>query len=515
MSSKTRTKPAGGGAPPPAASTSFGSSRRAVLLVFSLAAIALFVGRNLSRAARQPRLDWSSLTAAAIFFEATTATTTASSGGANNSTYLIPVPPHPNDGGGEATTGDEGTDNSNSGCFRHNSREWWEGTRYGNIDDDGGGGRMDFDFVRRMILDVPGMFSVQSSDDTGKGGSTAAAGTAAPLPAVEQYLGQSLCHEHSPFRNVGDSTSEHRHDWKVKLIYLAALYHQQRLAVPEAEARLERPSICAEELESRGIGPYDFECPSAKYIVSSLPPVGLGIDVNAAMAVPLLASLASDRILVLANSLPHPHVRRVGLAGIFVDRTWPLVSCDRGDYQCVFMPPTPCVLTKADYDNSYTLSLGERGNLVNRARLPKGHEDDKVRIWIFVLSLLCCREPEIRLMMILYIRCSPSSLQVWIWNFNGMPVRKILPQHAERLRNHSLELLESLTESDPRLPVLRQAADDILEHQAAEFERMDIPLQFLFLRPNLRVARQIDGVMADMSKGIDPENAIGLPIRGT
>jgi hypothetical protein len=52
------------------------------------------------------------------------------------------------------------------------------------------------------------------------------------------------------------------------------------------------------------IGPYDYESPSAKFIVVSLANIGLGANIRGGAAYGLLFGLAADRVVILLNDSP-------------------------------------------------------------------------------------------------------------------------------------------------------------------------------------------------------------------
>ena len=158
-------------------------------------------------------------------------------------------------------------------------------------------------------------------------------------------LGQSICHEDGRFRN--DTAAGLAFDdrtvrvWTVRLVYYAMHYHQHRLAVPEATLRYDKDNAScshASMLEKHNVSLFDYECPQAKYIIMSLGGTGLGSNVRGAMVPAYLMGLTADRIVHFVNNAPG--------GDKYLAQPWLLASCPRQDYQCFFMPNSPCTLTE-------------------------------------------------------------------------------------------------------------------------------------------------------------------------
>jgi hypothetical protein len=352
--------------------------------------------------------------------------------------------------------------NLSESCFSHNSPAWLEGPRKGNHN----GSLMDVDFVRHLILDVPTILSKQGNART--------------------LLGRVLSHESSRFLDDGEHGGDERSVrlWAVRLIYLAMHYHQHRLAIPEAETRYRYGSSCLPEMAKRNVGLFDYECPTAKFIVIRLSPYGLGSNIRVGAGTALLAGLASDRIVLFVNKSPMGSTKYL--------KKWALASCERGDHQCSFLPTSPCVITKADAPQAYMLSENETDKLLSIGEAPRGHESD--RVWL------------------LY----PNLQQIHL-----NPVK--LTKAVDQLRKYSVELLESVPSDDPRLPVMRRATDSIVADYkpregydyAAANSKVHHALYFYAMRPNQESARKIDSVLSQIiSDDFNPEQALGLPIRG-
>jgi hypothetical protein len=301
-------------------------------------------------------------------------------------------------------------------------------------------------------------------------------------------------------------------------------HHQHRHAYEEAVARYSSngagPDGDADDLArcgaarspqellaSRyGVGPYDYECQGAKFIVASLSGVGIGANVRGGIVAALLAGLTSDRVVLFVNSSPVGHR--------LVRGPWVLSSCPRRDYQCFFFPPTPCALTHADIESAYSLTRSEITGL-RRGNVPTDRINEKV--WHLTLAF--------------------------------MPLIKIPLLAAERLYNHSVALLEPMLDSTAyvssgsgnklarhRRAVLVRAARRILRRNETRrplynYAVADLPIHHALAvfatRPNVHYQRSLlrisgtsatDAAAAGESKKdaeIDPELSVGLPIRGT
>jgi len=364
--------------------------------------------------------------------------------------------------GGEQ--GDEVDDSR--GCFRHNSRTWLDSPRLGNINET----LMDEDYVRRTILDIPSLLALSNDDEKTQSSDT--------------VTGQTLCPAQSRFRNLAESgkDDESARLWTVRLVYMAMHYHQHHLAIQEALDRIGGSSYrrqgrqnkhCDRALIYRGIGRFDFECPGAKYLVISLNENGLGANLRVVIIRGLLAGLIANRVVLFVNNSPKGHYVARG--------PWKLASCDRRDYQCFFMPPSPCTVTEEDMENAYSLSRTENRKLFREAAAPPGHEEDRV----------------------------------WRTAF-GVPARDIPATAVHRLRNHSLRLVEGLSSDDPRMPTLRRAIDDMLlvGESGSNRDPVLVGLMLYAMRPNLEYATQMNEIYENITDGVDADYSIGLPIRG-
>jgi hypothetical protein len=178
-----------------------------------------------------------------------------------------------------------------------NSDRWLNSRRYGNLNDDA---LFTADLAKSILLNLDTMLIPDSSNNQNN-------------HVLSTLLDRSICHANSRFLNstipplsssTATSSSSNNEDprsvrlWAFKLIYLAMHYHQHRLAVPEAKARMEpqesRSCANADELWSQhGVGVFDYECPDAKYLVMPLGGTGLGSNIRGGTVLAYLTGLST------------------------------------------------------------------------------------------------------------------------------------------------------------------------------------------------------------------------------
>lgn len=210
-------------------------------------------------------------------------------------------------------------------------------------------------------------------------------------------------------------------------------------AIPEALARYshENNGSCSSQMDANGIGKFDYECRNAKHLIISLYSNGLGINLRGTNAPGIVAAISSDRVLHVLNNVA---MNKTGFTK-HVGGPWRWASCDRRDFQCVFMPPSPCALTHEDVLNAYHLTRPESRALAVHGIPPAGHEHDKV----------------------------------WITQFESMPLGKGISKPASlRLNSTIHELIDHIPETDPRLVAIGMAADSLF-HEEESVTDITIP----------------------------------------
>jgi hypothetical protein len=187
-----------------------------------------------------------------------------------------------------------------------------------------------------------------------------------PVGRISSILEHTMCHEKGRFRSIHDgawnaSDEQLVLDWEIKLIYLAIHDFHHKPARDEFRRRCDTVET-----------PYHFECPDAKYLVSPLPDIGMGAGIRLSGVAHVLMAIASDRIPVFVSNAP---------AGPdFLQARWKLASCDRGDFQCVFMPTTPCQLSISELANATVLDERDAVKLRRNGQLPSQFNEERVLI---------------------------------------------------------------------------------------------------------------------------------------
>ena len=360
---------------------------------------------------------------------------------------------------------------SNSLCFPHNTQQWLGSKkRLGNSNDSS----IDHAFVTHTILNLE-----KNLDHDGAN-------------FFQPFLQQTLCHKSSRFLTLNMSKDELQNPsnatisfWSSRLIYLATHIHQHAPALQEARERLKHAS-CTMEMDSRGIGNFDFECPSSKFLVVSMGRLGLGAVMRLGAVNALMAGISTNRTVVFVNNSP--------VGPKFIQEPWLLASCPRRDLQCFYMPPTPCVLTQEQLVNATVLQKGDRRALFKTGILPEDIADERVLILDVVLRPQ--REP------LTFRKNLESLIQTYIID----PLTKRHP-------------------TDPLIPVLNKATNHILEPEIlvdgtyyyhGHNSKHNRALVFYAMRPNIHNTRKLDYIMQEtIPENFDPNLSLGLPIRAS
>ncbi|GAX24241.1 hypothetical protein FisN_4Lh058 [Fistulifera solaris] len=355
----------------------------------------------------------------------------------------------PNDGAAAATP--------NKRCLQFNSHAWLRGPRLGNANHSFG---MDDSLGKYLIISA-----VHWSNDN--------------LPILLQ---KSICEQNSIFvqrQPTKDAESELRH-WVVRLVYMYVHYHQHRHAFTEAQ---NMDSQCILERQEAGIGPFDFECASAKFLVVRFYNNGIGANMRYAAVPALMAGLATDRVVLFINNSP--------VGPPFLQQPWSQVTCDRRDAQCFFLPSSPCALTHYEIEEAYSLQKIERRHLFRTGTLPKDRQDD--RVLLLQLPFRAQRIPQ---------------------NLRGKVHTTILP--LIRSMTNDPDLQQTLFKAADQL----QKDDNIPQNESFSYYGMDSPLfhglLLYALRPNPRALHRIDDIVKSvLPPSFESRKSIGLPIRAS
>jgi hypothetical protein len=235
-------------------------------------------------------------------------------------------------------------------------------------------------------------------------------------PNLQTILDLTLCYPNGNFRNVGapmhigwnDSDPVQIHAWEFRLLFLAIhrLLHVE--AYPEYQAR-RNCGLGTSVDRTYTIGNFDYECPHSKFMVLTVNSgAGMGTTLRHGIIPSFYTALVTGRIPILLQSVDIDNVE--GLPR-FLSGRFGLASCpERRDWQCMFLPTTPCVLTFDDLRNASKLDglalrdLRRRGALsspLNEARVllvdvsltplnskTRIHENIRIKAYQAIMDLL-------------------------------------------------------------------------------------------------------------------------------
>jgi hypothetical protein len=112
---------------------------------------------------------------------------------------------------------------------------------------------------------------------------------------------------------------------------------------------------------------------NTKYLVSNIASVGMGAGFRMGALSTFLAGIAMNRTVVFINggskNLTNPH---------FITGSWSVSGCkDRGDYQCYFLPLSPCVPSIKDLQQATVLDNKNDGRDTSKSVQKHGAFKDK------------------------------------------------------------------------------------------------------------------------------------------
>lgn len=282
--------------------------------------------------------------------------------------------------GNEASLGTVVSVNQNTAannCFPFNTVKWLTSNRIQNLEG--------LDLAASFQLLLPPSTQADNSYNNNKQGAQ-----------FQAALDETICIKGSRFLNPGsmNTTINKEYEdanvrtWTTRLVYFAINFHQHYQAWEEFNHRQQvlsnnNSSECQKAWETHHMSISDYECPKAKFLVIAMSDNGLGANLKLGAMVALKASLATGRVALYINNFNHT---RHG----WLKKNWTLTSCPRRDYQCFFMPPSPCVLTHDDYQNAYLLNKTDMRTLFRTGTLP--HLED-TRVVVYLPSFRPQREP--------------------------------------------------------------------------------------------------------------------------
>lgn len=351
-------------------------------------------------------------------------------------------------------------------CLALNSADWIKGPRLGNSQE----GHISVDSGIDMIINKAELSAPKQSG------------------SIHDLLKETICHDSSRFLNFTDDGSDgerSKYFWALRLIYLSFHAHQHKEAIEEAKMR--RDLGCGEILLKNNIGPFDFECPKAKFLVVPMGEMGLGAAMRLGAVNALFAGIATNRTVLLINNAP------VGERS--VRKPWVHASCKRKDIQCFFMPPTPCTITEAELAGAYALGRSEYRRMFKFGEIPEEHANDRVIIANFAIRP----------------KATPPGFLSGIMKYSDEIIQNIA---------------ETTSQNDPRVEIIRQSKDVILEERPFDREnryyyfgvesQIHHAAVFYAMRPNPLNAEKMETILNEViPAGFNPEISFGLPIRAS
>ena len=336
------------------------------------------------------------------------------------------------------------------------------------------------------------------------------------VSAVSDLGAQTICLKEGRFRqsdlgNHSEHSSSQQQalvdDWEFKLMYLALHELNHAPARPEYQARKRCSKSSPATIQQNSTQAYEFECRDAKYLVTSMQVVGAGASIRLGAVAHVLMAIASDRIPLFYSNTPKQGARWLGTP-------WHLASCERKDYQCVFLPTSPCTLLYEDIKNATVIDEGIAKRLRRGGQLSEEYQDARV--------------------IVTESRSSPAKFD----KFDGIHnvVRKKIYAMAMELVNRWRIATEEDTspERQHKLEILIQAAQQIQRRDEPEefdhyyyghrYYRIPHAILLYLLRPNPAareaMAKQLEHAIpsdffsTSSTSGGSGISTIGLPIRG-
>ena len=206
-----------------------------------------------------------------------------------------------------------------------------------------------------------------------------------------------------------------------------------------------------------------------------------------AMVQAFMMGLTSERIVLFVNNAPKGNK--------YLKSPWLLASCpNRRDYQCFFMPPSPCTPTVEEIANAHMLNNSEVRQLFKKGT-PVDVEDEE-KVWTFAS------------------RFNPDDF------LNDRAVKK-LQEYSRILVN----AVPATVENANFIALLNKAIEAIAivdkkrkrkYNYMARWSRIFHGLTIYSMRPNPSSAAALDRIAVEIEPdNFDSDASLGLPIRGT
>ena len=284
-------------------------------------------------------------------------------------------------------------------------------------------------------------------------------------------------------------------DLAFRLLFLSIHHHQHRHALREVRMRhtsginevihnaILRGRIFSQNFTSPGI--FDYECPDAKFLVGALPGgSGLGHEIRKIAVETIKAAMFSDRVALFINSA------RSGPEE--TQRHWTMASCERHDYQCFFMPLSPCIITEQDLQAASILTMEESRSWARSKDLQDRYKSSKVVV----------------------MKTHEIINHLWFWEARNEKMMSLILSFVDTAS-------AALNDNDTKALGFDNASLALVKSYLARAEKedpwiFDHALSFYNLRPNPTSKRKTEGVTQQVfPSNFDPELAIGLPIRSS
>lgn len=320
-----------------------------------------------------------------------------------------------------------------------------------------------------------------------------------PLSGIDNLLGQTFCFESGKFRQTATShwnvsDPDLLSDWEFRLTYLAIHDFHHR---PAREEHRERSRCSNQTFPS-----YDYQCSEAKFLVSTLPGIGMGASVRLGAVTYVIAAIANDRIpLFVENTAAGPPFLRTPAQ---------LFSCNRRDPQCIFLPTTPCTLLLSDLEESVLLTLPEGRQVRKTGSFPEHLAHHRILLM----------EPKIMV--------GPfESNAIFMNSFR----EKVQERAEELIKEWHYHHHGNDAESAAKFQFLKVAAQRIAtqqQHDSATKEeqggyeyarrnnRISHAIILYLLRPNPATRATLHQELNEIiPASMNPQTTVGLPIRGS
>jgi hypothetical protein len=318
-------------------------------------------------------------------------------------------------------------------------------------------------------------------------------------PNIDAVLDQTLCYATGRFRNFSlswNSTDPTQiHDWEFRLLYLALHRMLHVAAYPEYQLRKKCGILETGQTLPYGLNNFDYECPNAKFLVTVVNTrAGVGTVMRQGVMPSFFMAISSGRIPLFVQS-----VKGDELNGMLTAR-FPLASCERGDWQCAFLPTSPCVLTLDELRSATILNEGDLRYLKRRGQVKKAHEN--VRVLVNDASSLLPLLTNAMIMDNIHKKAKGAIKAL----LNDCQKKAT----TEELQKEQWKTLRAASESH-RVPYSKDDAGEVRKLRT-------LRVAFVYMmRPNPWARQEIDNQIENtipLLNGSQDRQFFGLPIRG-